>query len=60
MTNYYVPKSIKLIDGNFSWNETITILVDGKEMKRKVYYASLEGLYIVIRGVKYGYNHFDK
>ena len=57
---YTVPNSIKLIEGSFSWGETVTLNVDGKEIRRKVNYASLEGLYVVIGGVKYGRNHFDK
>ena len=58
--NYYVPNSIKLVSGSFSYGETVILNVDGKEIKRKVNYGSLDGLYVVISGVKYGANHLDK
>ena len=58
--NYYVPESIKLIDGDFWYGHTVTLLVDGKEMKRKVNYHSLEGNYVVINGAKYGKCHLAK
>ena len=60
MTNYYVPKSIKLIGGSFSWGETVILSVDGKEIKRKVNYGSLDGLYVTIKNVKYGRTDLDK
>lgn len=58
--NYYVPNSIKLISGSFSYGETVIVEVDGKQMKRKVNYGTLCGLYITIKGEKYGITDFDK
>lgn len=57
---YYVPKSIKLINGSFSWDETVTLSVDGKIIKRKVRYTSLDGLHVVIDNCKYGRTDLDK
>lgn len=58
--NYFVPKSIKLVNGIFSYGETVILNVDGKEIKRKVKYGTLDGLYVTISGVKYGRTDFDK
>ena len=59
MKNCSVPKEIKLIDGDFSYGEIVTLLVDGEEIKRKVNYGSLDGLYVTIRYAKYGMTDFD-
>lgn len=45
---------IKLKSGVFSYGQTLILEVDGKEIKRKVHYGSLDGLYIVIDGEKIG------
>lgn len=56
--NYYGKEnlkddySIKLIDGDFFEGETITVEMDGKKYKRKVYYGNGD-LYITINGYKY-------
>ena len=60
MTKYYVPKSMEIVDGFFSYGQTITISVDGKIVKRKVHYGSLDGEYIVFQGIKYGLTDMDK
>lgn len=57
---YFVPNSIKLVGGTFAYGETVTLNVDGKEIKRKVNYSTLSGLYVVISGVKYGKTDLDK
>lgn len=46
---------IKLIDGTWSYGQTVIIEADGKRMKRKVKYGTLDGLYIIYRGEKIGY-----
>ena len=45
---------IKLIDGEFYYGEVVTLEVDNKQIKRKVNYGSLDGLYVLIKGEKYG------
>ena len=44
--------NIKLIDGDFFEGETVTVEIDGKKYKRKVYYGNGD-LYITINGYKY-------
>lgn len=58
--NYYVPKSIKLVSGDFFPGEFVVLNVDGKLIKRKVYYGNLDGTYVVIDYSKYGITDFDK
>lgn len=41
---------MKLIDGVFKYGETVAIDVDGKLIKRKVHYGSLDGLYVEVDG----------
>lgn len=61
MRNYEQPETIKIIAGNFSYGETVTLQIDGKkETKRKVHYGVLDGLYIVINGEKIGYKSLEK
>ena len=45
---------IKLIDGEFFYGESVTLEINGKQIKRKVNYGSLDGLYVIIKGEKYG------
>lgn len=60
MRDYTPPKSIKLIEGKFAYDETVTLEVDGKLVKRKVHYGTLDGLYVVVKGEKIGFGSFDK
>ena len=43
---------IKLLDGNFVENSTVTVELDSKTYKRKVYYGNGD-LYITINGYRY-------
>ena len=52
-----VPKiendwNIKLVDGDFIEGETVTVEIDGKTYKRKVYYGDGD-LYITVKNTKY-------
>ena len=50
----------KIVDGNFIEGEFVTVSIDGKEFKRKVYYSSKWGdLVIVIYGNEYAYSEFQ-
>lgn len=60
MEDYTPPKSIKLIEGKFAYDETVVLEIDSKLAKRKVYYGTLDGLYVVVKGEKIGFGSFDK
>jgi len=46
---------MKLIGGEWKWNEVVEIELDnGKVVKRKVKYETLEGMYVVIDKEKIG------
>lgn len=51
---------LKLVKGEFSYGNTVEIELDGKIIKRKVRYGSLDGLYVVIDGEKIGYRTLSK
>ena len=56
---YYVPQSIRLVSGAFSYGNDVELNVDGRTIRRRVGYSSLDGLYVTIAGVKYGKTDFD-
>lgn len=43
----------KLIKGEFSQNQIITVEIDGKQIERKVKYSRMDGLYIIYQNRKY-------
>lgn len=46
---------MKITNGEWKCDATVTIMLDnGKEVKRKVRYGSLDGMYVVIDGEKVG------
>lgn len=52
---------MKLIDGDWGFDRIVKIQLDnGKIISRKVRYDSLNGLYVVINGEKFGYKFLTK
>lgn len=51
---------MKLVKGEFSYGNTVEIEFDGKIIKRKVHYGSLDGLYVVIDREKIGHKTLNK
>ena len=50
----------KIISGRFIQGEKVTVLIDQKQIKRKVYFSAEAGdLYIYYRGKKYFYYEFS-
>lgn len=51
---------MKLVSGEWKWDEEVLINVDGKTIKRKVRYDILNGLYIVYKNEKIGLRALTK
>lgn len=50
---------MKVIDGYFLENQSVTIEIDGKQVERKVRYNRADGLYIVYKNRKYFEYEFE-
>lgn len=52
---------LKIIDGDFKEGEFVTVSIDGKEFKRKVYFSNKwKDLVIIVYGNEYSYSEFMK
>lgn len=51
---------MKILDGEFYYGKTVTLEIDGKIIKRKVHYGSLDGEYILYDYEKIGKRAFQK
>lgn len=50
---------MKILAGEWKWDEKVTLEIDGKVITRKVKYGSLDGLYITYKNEKIGYGSFE-
>ena len=53
------PEALAIISGRFIEGEYITVSVNGKQYRRKVFYKRETGLYITIRNRLYFMTDFD-
>lgn len=60
MANFYNPTTLKLIDGIFAYGHVVTLQVDDVQIKRKVGYDPIDGLYIAIMNTRYGKADFER
>jgi len=52
---------LKIIEGDFKEGEFVTVSIDGKEFKRKVYFSNKwKDLVIIVYGNEYSYSEFNK
>lgn len=40
-------KGMEIVSGTFLYGHTVGLIIDGKELKRKVHYTTADGCYIV-------------
>lgn len=48
-----VLKMVKYVSGSLTYGHTVTLEVDGKQIKRRIYYTRYDGLYVVINNERY-------
>lgn len=58
-TALFGGKKMKIIKGHFLEKQSVTVKIEGREIKRKVRYNKSDGLYIVYQNRKYFEYEFE-